>query len=305
VMKQLQIQQTREKKMSSERMFMEQQQRTLQKQIMMEERAKFRKAMEEHQNHQKKFEKAHVEEYQKGRVEQMRNLTEHKAMRQKQEIDYKEFQVEQRKKFFEAQHKLRSQGSLNNSMDAGMPMRKEDKIKEAKMRNDYHHMMKSNAVLTKLDSIDQHVLWKQNQRQNHLMLKSELNNLKREEHRNHLKKREKTHEYHREINLRKLREKEERLAQMKQYKQTLLDEKKGVQEDNHKQKKAVVELFDKMMRNSNSISPEVILEMFPGEHALIHKLMTLKEVARSSSPMARSAGFDGQQWQSQSLNTSF
>jgi hypothetical protein len=105
------------------------------------------------------------------------------------------------------------------------------------------------------------------------------------------------------VNLRKLREKEERLAAIKQYKQELLNEKKGVQEKNHQQKKAVVELFDRMMRNSNSISPDMILEMFPGEQKLISKLMMLKDVARggSSSPMGRSEGF---QYQSQSFNTS-
>ena len=42
-------------------------------------------------------------------------------------------------------------------MDAGMPMRKKDKIKEAKLRNEYEMMMKSNGVLMKLDQIDQHV----------------------------------------------------------------------------------------------------------------------------------------------------
>ena len=40
--------------------------------------------------------------------------------------------------------------------------------------------------------------------------------------------------------------------------------KKSIQEDNSKQKKQVMDLFEKMMKNSNSISPEIILQMFPG-----------------------------------------
>ena len=60
--------------------------------------------------------------------------------------------------------------------------------------------------------------------------------------------------------------------------------KKSVQDDNSKQKKQVMEMFDKMMKNSNSISPEIILEMFPGEQMLINKLMRLKDVTRSMSP---------------------
>lgn len=87
----------------------------------------------------------------------------------------------------------------------------------------------------------------------------------------------------------------------------MLEYKKSVQDQNSKQKKQVIELFDKMMRNSNSISPDMILEMFPGEQHLINKLMMLKEVTRSSSPMARSYNqTEGNQWnQSKSLNNSF
>ena len=83
--------------------------------------------------------------------------------------------------------------------------------------------------------------------------------------------------------------------------------KKGIQEQNSQQKKQVVELFDKMMRNSNSISPDMILQMFPGEEHLINKLMMLKEVSRSGSPMARSQqATEGNMWtQSKSLNNSF
>ena len=79
--------------------------------------------------------------------------------------------------------------------------------------------------------------------------------------------------------------------------------KKSVQDGNNIQKKQVMELFDKLMRNSNSISPEIIAEMFPGEEALIHKLMKLKEVTRSVSPTGRS---NENVWnQSKSLNSSF
>jgi len=45
--KDLQMQKSREKKMNSERLLYEQQRRTIDKQIMMEERANFRKAFEE------------------------------------------------------------------------------------------------------------------------------------------------------------------------------------------------------------------------------------------------------------------
>jgi len=99
--------------------------------------------------------------------------------------------------------------------------------------------------------------------------------------------------------MRKMKDKEERAQQMKMYKQEMLMNKKGVQEENNKQKKQVMELFDKMMRNSNSISPEMILEMFPGEQVLINKLMMLKDVARGGSPMSQ--GGD----QATSLNSSY
>jgi hypothetical protein len=90
-------------------------------------------------------------------------------------------------------------------------------------------------------------------------------------------------------------------------KQQMMAHKKGIQDENSKQKKQVMELFDKMMKNSNSISPEIILEMFPGEEKLINKLMMLKEVTRSVSPMARSYNqSEGNMWtQSKSLNNSF
>jgi len=304
VRKQLQMQMTREKKMNSERVFLEQQRRTIEKQIMMDERAKWRKSMGEQIHNLKKFDNAKNEEYQKARTQQMKSLMEGKAIRLKQELEYKDFQVEQRKKFFETMHKA-SYDNLNNSMDNPMmPPRIADRNKEAKMKNDYHLMMKSQGVLTKLDQIDNHVLWKQQEREKNQMFKSELNALKREEFKNNLKKREKIQEYHREVNLRKLREKEERLAQIKQYKQVMSMEKKGVQEKNHQQKKQVMELFDRMVRNSNSISPEMILEMFPGEQALITKLMALKDVAKSSSPAGRSDVYENQ-WQSQSFNNSY
>ena len=87
----------------------------------------------------------------------------------------------------------------------------------------------------------------------------------------------------------------------------MLTYKKNAQEDNSKQKKQVMELFARMMKNSNSISPEIILQMFPGEEKLISKLMMLKDVNRSVSPMARSYNAtEENMWvQSKSLNNSF
>lgn len=87
----------------------------------------------------------------------------------------------------------------------------------------------------------------------------------------------------------------------------MLNYKKAVQEENSKNKKQVIELFDKMMRNSNSISPEIIQQMFPGEQKLINKLLQLKEINRSVSPMDRShQSIDGRLWnQSELLNNSF
>lgn len=296
--KEMQMQKTREKKMNSERMFLEQQQRTIQKQAMMEEREKFRRAVEEQRNYEKKIENAKVKEYQEGKINQMKMFSEFKIQRQRQEIEKKETLVEQRKKFFEMQSKQKG-SDLSGSFDALNP-RKEDLVKMMKMKNQYDQMMKSNSIIQKLDQVDNNIKWKQQMSQQMLNFKSEINNQKREEFKNNMKKKEKTQEYYKEMNMRKLREKEERAYQLKNYKQDMLNYKKGVQEENSKQKKQVMELFDKMMKNSNSISPEVIMEMFPGEQALIHKLMKLKEVTRSTSPMARSSND-----YSQALNNSF
>jgi len=199
------------------------------------------------------------------------------------------------------QSKLQKSGDMSASFDPMNP-RKEDLVKMSKMKNQYDHMMKSNSIIMKLDQIDNNVKWKQQQSQQVQMYKSEIKNMKREEYKNNMKKKEKTQEYYKEMNMRKLREKEDRANQLKNYKQEMVNYKKNVQDENSKQKKQVMELFDKMMKNSNSISPEVIMEMFPGEQALIQKLMKLKEVTRSTSPMARS----GNEFNySQNLNNSF
>jgi len=82
----------------------------------------------------------------------------------------------------------------------------------------------------------------------------------------------------------------------------MLNYKRKTLEDSNKNKKQVIEIFDKLMKNSNSISPETILEMFPGDQKLINKLLYLREVTRSGSPMIRSAYGNNQ---STSLNNSF
>jgi hypothetical protein len=83
--------------------------------------------------------------------------------------------------------------------------------------------------------------------------------------------------------------------------------KKSIQEDNSKQKKQVMDLFEKMMKNSNSISHEIILQMFPGEQKLINKLMMLKEVTRSISPSRSQMGTEENMWNNPTynLNNSF
>ncbi len=90
-------------------------------------------------------------------------------------------------------------------------------------------------------------------------------------------------------------------------KMEMINYKKAVQEENSKNKKQVIELFDKMMRNSNSISPEIIQQMFPGEQSLINKLLQLRDINRSVSPMARSnQSTEGRLWnQTELLNNSF
>jgi len=259
----------------------------------------------------KKIENEQWKEYQQGRIEKVKNMMEYKIYRQKQEIERKEKQVEERKRFFEMMHKQGGSSidfskSLNSQSQVLMPTKKE-KMKEAKMRREYEQMMKSNSILVKLDHVDKSIQWKQEQEGKVRMFKNELGNLKKEEFKSNLKKREKVQEYYREVNVRKLREKEERAAQMKQYKSEVLAQKRGVQEQNNKQKKQVMELFDKMMKNSNSITPEMILEMFPGEQNLINKLMRLKDIGRSASPVGRSyQATEGSNFNaSQTLNNSF
>ena len=82
--KDLQIQKSREKKMNSERLLYEQQRRTIDKQIMMEERANFRKAFEEQKNMGKKIENEKIKEYQQNKINQVKGMIQFKIQNQKQ-----------------------------------------------------------------------------------------------------------------------------------------------------------------------------------------------------------------------------
>ena len=82
-----QMQKTKEKKMSTERIFQEHQRRIIDKQIMMEERENFRKAYEEQRNYEKRFENAKIQESQQNKINQVRGMMEFKINRQKQVIN--------------------------------------------------------------------------------------------------------------------------------------------------------------------------------------------------------------------------
>lgn len=54
-------------------------------------------------------------------------------------------------------------------------------------------------------------------------------------------------------------------------------EKRKEQEKNNQKKKEVMDMFDRMVKNANSISVEEVSAMFPDDHDLVQKIIAMKQ----------------------------
>lgn len=86
------------------------------------------------------------------------------------------------------------------------------------------------------------------------MLKNELNNIKYEEKILNYRRLLKQQEYENLLNLEKLNEKSKRMEEYRDQKSLLATKKRQLQEEIHKQKKDVMEKFDKILSSNKGLT---------------------------------------------------
>lgn len=152
----------------------------------------------------------------------------------------------------------------------------ENRKRKLQFTIDKNHQMKNEKVseiLVKINQINDRIVKKQSEQEKELMFKNECNNIKRKNKIKVLTRLSKIQEYQNDINKSKIDEKMRKAEEFKEQKQYFLDQKKKMADNIAKQKSEVLLKFDKMMKNSGTISAEAIRNLFPDDIELYERIV--------------------------------
>jgi hypothetical protein len=120
------------------------------------------------------------------------------------------------------------------------------------------------------------------------MFKQEMSTIKRSEKSRIIKRMHNVEEYKKEKKLEEINEKMRRAEEFKYQKQLMLEKKKEISDEIERQKREVMEKFDKIMKKNKGINVETIRELFPDDNELVEKIMSIKEINASKSKIITS-----------------
>jgi len=143
--------------------------------------------------------------------------------------------------------------------------------------------MKASSVLSKLDEVEMRLNMRKYYKERNRIMKSESENMRKEEFILNMKRGANINEYNRAMSLEKIREKNDKAESFRKYKQEVAFNKKLLAENVNQKKKEILDKFERMMKNGGGFDVNEIRELFPGDDDLAYKIMQFQNGNNNNS----------------------